>query len=1186
MIKKNTWTIILLIFSIIGNGQSGVPGVKIVPPSSPDLAALVKYEYPVDYAYGVPKIDLPLYTIISRKLQVPISLSYHASGIKVDEIASRVGLGWNLFVGGAINRSLRGSKEDENGFLSYPSNIIKPLNQVTSDCNNTANPTQCINDYYASYWQNYDLEADLYSYNANGISGKFTYNSNKSPVHIPTTSKLVERLIDNNFVITTENGDQYYFLDKESLNGNNGSSFSYVKSWLLSKIISADKTDTVTFIYTTDPNTYYEYNQYQYIKGGTEHQQNANSMPNSCQCIISTVTPVPTIHTQNGYTAYNDEKILSKIIFAGGEVKFINNQDRLDKRKYRTIGVEVYNIYNQLIDKITFSQTYFESNTSNPLTKYRLRLDAVGFGINNPTKDYLFEYDPIALPPYFEDNYSSSVNDLYRGQDLWGYFNGITNNMHLIPQVPAGATAANRSTSEIYKKASILKKIILPTGGYTSFEFESNKGIINSVETLVGGLRIKELLTSTGGSGTTIKKTFKYGNDENGLGDLMTFAPQDLYSRVVTSYIGGVCGTNTPSKVTYYYSTPIFNLAEVNGSPVIYPTVAEYFGDNGANIGKVVRTYSNIPDNGYGSMFEKYNNIFFYDNSWKRGHLLIESTFKRNTDGSYVLAKETQNTYTDFNAIASDYGKEIVYISNATLAADCSRGYYYSSFQSMPKIAYSGYKLLTQSKQTNYEANGIVVSSKDFQYEGIPNHSNITYIKESNSKGETVFSTLKYPHDYPTLPPYNIMISRNMLTPVIEQAQFKDIVSNASFVRSSKTNYDYWGGNNWTSTASNFIVPRIVETKTLTNPSEVRLRYHSYDEKGNIGTVSNEGDVKKSYLWGYNKTYPVAEATNASSDRIAYTSFEDNEMGGWSMNSGGTIINSNIVTGRKTYSGGVYKTVPQGDYIVSIWAAANCSVNGIVSGTALRLSKRDGWWRHFQWKLTNVTSIQVWADNMDEVRLYPVGGQMTTYTYDPLIGMTSQCDVNNNITYYRYDAFGRLSYVLDRDYNVLKRFCYNYAGQQENCTINLTPLWTSTSNYRCVKDGNNNNTGAQEREEKDLNPTSQTYNQLRWVSNGTNTSSCPLPNQVTVNGYNYVSYNFTVRFTNLSTSVQYEMSLSSYNNNTIGIPAGNYDVMFYPGGGSPPYATFTVNGYSQYNYGGANFYNIPIGGSAYVQISN
>lgn len=138
MIKKNTWTIILLIFSIIGNGQSGVPGVKIVPPSSPDLAALVKYEYPVDYAYGVPKIDLPLYTIISRKLQVPISLSYHASGIKVDEIASRVGLGWNLFVGGAINRSLRGSKEDENGFLSYPSNIIKPLNQVTSDCNNTA----------------------------------------------------------------------------------------------------------------------------------------------------------------------------------------------------------------------------------------------------------------------------------------------------------------------------------------------------------------------------------------------------------------------------------------------------------------------------------------------------------------------------------------------------------------------------------------------------------------------------------------------------------------------------------------------------------------------------------------------------------------------------------------------------------------------------------------------------------------------------------------------------------------------------------------------------------------------------------------------------------------------------------------------------------------------------------------
>jgi len=62
----------------------------------------------------------------------------------------------------------------------------------------------------------------------------------------------------------------------------------------------------------------------------------------------------------------------------------------------------------------------------------------------------------------------------------------------------------------------------------------------------------------------------------------------------------------------------------------------------------------------------------------------------------------------------------------------------------------------------------------------------------------------------------------------------------------------------------------------------------------------------------------------------------------------------------------------------------------------------------------------------DDVRIYPSDAQMTTCTYEPLIGMTSQCDVNNKFGYYEYDGLGRLKLIKDQDGNILKTFDYNY----------------------------------------------------------------------------------------------------------------------------------------------------------------
>jgi hypothetical protein len=94
-----------------------------------------------------------------------------------------------------------------------------------------------------------------------------------------------------------------------------------------------------------------------------------------------------------------------------------------------------------------------------------------------------------------------------------------------------------------------------------------------------------------------------------------------------------------------------------------------------------------------------------------------------------------------------------------------------------------------------------------------------------------------------------------------------------------------------------------------------------------------------------------------------------------------------------------------------------------------------GGWTYYEHLVKNATYTSITGRGLiDEVRLYPSDAQMTTYTYKPQVGMTSQCDARSIFTYYEYDTYSRLHLIRDLNKNITKLICYNYyTGEIEKC---------------------------------------------------------------------------------------------------------------------------------------------------------
>jgi hypothetical protein len=183
----------------------------------------------------------------------------------------------------------------------------------------------------------------------------------------------------------------------------------------------------------------------------------------------------------------------------------------------------------------------------------------------------------------------------------------------------------------------------------------------------------------------------------------------------------------------------------------------------------------------------------------------------------------------------------------------------------------------------------------------------------------------------------------------------------------------------------------------------LKIKFNRYDNFANVTEYTPVSGSPVSFQWGYNKQFPIVKVENARANQFFYTSFEEGE---------GDSNESDSRTGKKSKLNGFSKTIDipaAGTYELSYWR-----------------KMPSGNWKHFlePKQISNATFSINLDGQIDEVRFYPQGALMSTFTFSPGIGMTSSTDVNSQTIFFEYDGLRRTKLARDDDGNILKRYDY------------------------------------------------------------------------------------------------------------------------------------------------------------------
>lgn len=1013
------------------NGQGSYTFQLASSIKAPQTSDFIRHgNIPVNKFVGEPNLEVPLFKLKASQLgdDLSVSLGYNFSGFIPSKRPDIVGLNWFLNVGGVITRQVNSIPDDQKGESNVngayhgmnkdglivglrSKNNCLPLHSnigIFSFSSSVGGFSMDLDyklngcDIYTAY----DGDADIFSFNFGGYSGKFFLGNDNQIKIIGDNVKGFKIDISNlatqpytnickplssEIKITDDKGN-FYFFGGESRNleynvplshiinqpetkagvpvinawylkqiqYSNGEivNFNYKDDSILSNVFCNGSSNTIDWHGTVTNTTIQERRKF-VIYNKTYNQEV------SCLSEPGATGDLNYSACGGSELVYSITKkaILENITTSNYNVSlkyslqpYIFNNEQSDVSYFQQIknikldSLSLYSSAGKFINKFEFDYQLLGGNT-NAGSYPRLFLRSIKENNKNP---YTFSYN------ISNENLPKAAT---KQIDHWGFYNGNTGNEYLPYPVPNQVTDQLGDyyfTNDVrypdisFSSKGILTEVVYPTKGSTVFEFEAPTYNYRVERKRINGFLPSLLNYSGTAGGLRVKKISDYTDG--------VLAKEKQYQ-----YSNGIL-LQWPRYIMLLYNgyqsyvwmrSSSMNLNTLESSIINYGEVDEIE----TNKGMISSNYSNyqshpdrndvnvIVNNGNPlaaatnlDLAKNYIGLYYNDLSLERGKLLFESVY----DNLGRVLKYTSLTY-NMNPNRFDEYSTIVHLSGP--AAQANKKYYYST-DLTKKETHDYFYDSGQPRET--------VTTENYMYSGAPDYQPI---------GQQTILTDGSVNEVSTKFAYQagntLMINKNIISiPIENTVLFKKNINDAGKIISHNKNV--YPTSLPSAQTGNLLLPTSVLSYDLQNPtsSTTEVTYDKYDSKGNIQQYTTKDGISTAIVWGYNNTQPIAKIVGATYAQV-----------------------SSLATAIISASDTDASAIPGNDETAFL--------------TALDTFRKD-------------SSMS--------------GYQVTTYTYDPLIGVRSITPPSGIREIYLYDSANRLMEIRENNQTgkLLKEFKYNY----------------------------------------------------------------------------------------------------------------------------------------------------------------
>lgn len=938
------------------------------PKPVPSVSSLPTYtDSPVSIATGVPDIKLPLLELPTndKNFSMSLVLQYHSRNVNEQEPASDVGIGWSLFAGGVISREII-SGLDEKFDNASASNYIK---------------------------NKFD---DIYYYNIPGAAGKFKIERNTTDntfrvINLTPNNIKIEyvkaynnaTLIIDSFTITDDNGYKYIFNEYSQNRSNEG--ILYRSAFYLTQITNPHNIEFANFSYQKD-------NKYK---------------PNS-----------------------------SVLLYQFCKLKTITSPDMGSLAIDYTYETSLENTMN---DPYSISRVSLKNKAGNIISQYGLEYSLFSYpmqGINQyESKRILTKINKI--------NIANPTGVPLEKTTLKYNMSGSDNNYspNMLPTFGEYICPSSQMPNPNQYSIGLLEKIIMPSGGVIQYNFEANQLYVNkNIQGYISTeffsdpeIQYIDFLTDipfntntatlyqfqVTGTPNTLKKVYI---EFNGVKHL----PPVFWDPQSPTYVDYSVDNNSPVLCSSYNNPETQGSIGSIGTIALYPGnhTIKIFGSGGEGTFSISQL-ANVPP--------PFKNVISTDKSLG---VRIKNIQYYNAEQDNQPKKTASYDYNVFNDPNSVSGYQFYPESDAQSSAEYYPGVIYKNVKVINEAdnGYTKYYFKTPGDYplTPYTVNGN--STNFWPYYNITKTGIIEKKEVFNFQDHLVSSTL-YDFTFETLNLPDVGVSGIYTKPAFIKKTIvttKDEASTNQLIE-SKVETDF--------NSSNFKIASMKETSSDGNITEKLLTYpiglSDYQNLQNANMtgvpvkteIKNNGKLVSKTEVKYNDPY---SATYLFPSSVVSVNPNDNSTK--------TMIKYDQYDQRghlRQFTSNYDPATGQGIPTTIVWGYHNTlpiakieggTINDPIFLDIVEKSNDDNL------PPQGMTAEQAEKNlllALDAVRNNPAlkNFLITTYTYDPLIGVTTVTPPNGMREMYRYDQNNRLKAVVDVNGNIIKDYKYNTKPQ-------------------------------------------------------------------------------------------------------------------------------------------------------------